>query len=769
MPAFVEELQQVSQHQKEQMETAAKATQKEPPVPPNPMLKERYTGLDKVTGKATFVAEFKQPFPPDQMLYAYVVQSTIPNGAVTAMDTKLAERASGVVQILTPFNAMKLPVPPPKPPGRRNLSLLQDKEVHYNGQPIGVVIARSLPEARYAATLIKVQYDSKPAKLDFMKDLGSARLPKSMSKEPPTNKRGDIAAGEAAGAVKLDGVYITPIQNHNPMEPHATLAWWDGEKLNVYDTTQYINGTAPSLAKTSGLPLEYVHLECPYVGGGFGCKGSMWSHTVLAAMAAKATGKPVKIALERSQMFAWVGARPSTVNHIQLAASSDGKLTSVQHDVVMDTSVMEDFVENSTSPTVMLYETKNLRVSQKLVDQNYGVRTFMRAPGESTGTTVLETAMDELAEKLKMDPLQLRMVNYAETDPGHDRPFTSKNLKQCYTQAAERFGWSKRNSTPGQMREGDELIGYGMATATYPANRSAATAIVRILPGGKAWVGSGTQDLGTGTYTIMAQACAGALGIDPKYVTVKLGDSKLPKAPVSGGSQSTASVGPAVHDAAKQAQLMLYELAISQANTPFHGKQSADLETKNGKVYVKGNPGTGDTVAAIMERGGNKPLEAKGSAEPGESKSSMSSNSFGAVFCEVAVDQNTHMVKVRRIVATYDIGTLVSDVTGINQLVGGIVWGVGFALEEETHVDHIYGRVANENFAEYHVPVNLDIGTIDVTALNIPDVKFNPLGARGIGEIGITGAAAAVGNAIYNATGKRVRHFPITPDKLMRA
>lgn len=542
-----------------------------------------------------------------------------------------------------------------------------------------------------------------------------------------------------------------------------------GQKLNVYDSTQYISGVKMTLARTFDIALDSVRVQCPYTGGGFGSKGSTWSHVPLAALASKLVGRPVKLVLEREQMFGPVGARPTTVNKIKLGANKQGKLLGIQHDVIMHTSVMEDFTEHAASPTRLLYPSGSITTSEKMVEVNLGVATFMRAPGEAPGTAVLETAMDELAYKLNMDPVELRLVNYAEKDPGHDKPFTSKCLRECYQQAGERFGWSKRNPKPGQMREGNELIGYGMATATYPANRSAAQAIVKILPNGRAFVGCGSQDLGTGTYTIMAQTAADTLGIDPSLVEAKLGDSTLPKAPVSGGSQSAASICPAIRDAAVQALLKLSELAIADTQSPLHGLKTADLDVKDGKLFSKSEPSRGETFATLLQRNGGKPIEAEGSAQPSGDKDAYTSQSFGAVFAEVAVDVDTHMPHVRRVAATYDVGTLINQRTGLNQLQGGIVWGVGFALHEETHIDPVFGRTANENLAEYHVPVNADIGTIDVTVVGIPDTKFNPLGARGIGEIGITGIAAAVGNAIFNATGRRVREFPITPDKIMRA
>lgn len=738
---------------------------------PLPQPPHRYDGIAKVTGTAKYAAEFKEPFPKKDLVYAYIVQSTIANGTVQSIDSKEAERAPGVVMVLTPSNAPKLPGGQAQPGGRRHVSLLQDNRVYYNGQPIAVVVARSLPEAWHAARLLHISYSEQPPQIDFLGRLNDARPPKNSAREPAKKVRGDLEAALRKGSVTVDNTYITPLQNHNPMEPHATVAWWDGEHLNVYDATQYITGDKMSLARTLNLPQENVHVINPYVGGGFGCKGSTWSHVVLAAMSARIIQKPVQLALERTQMFGPVGARPWTSNRIKLSALPDGKLTAIQHDATMTTSVMEDFVEPIVVPARMLYASDANETSIAMVDVNYGVATYMRAPGESSGTAVFEIAMDELAEKLNIDPVELRLKNYAERNPDSDKPWSSKHLRECYEQGAQRFGWSKlrqRNRTPGQVAEGNNLIGYGMATATYPANRSSASAIARLLPDGTLFVGSGTQDIGTGTYTIMQQTAAQEYGVDPSKVHVKLGDSTLPRAPVSGGSQSAASVCPAVQDAVKQARLKAAALAIADAQSPVHGAQPEAVEVDAGRVFLKATPSRGEAVAALIARNGGKPIEAEGSAELPQERNSFSSQSFGAVFAEVAVDKTTHMVKVRRVVGTYDIGTLMNKQTGANQLQGGIVWGIGFALHEQTYVDPTGGRPVNENLAEYHVPVNADVGAIEVTSLNIPDTKFNPLGARGIGEIGITGVPAAIANAVYNATGKRVRDYPITPDKLMR-
>ena len=718
-------------------------------------LVHRYDALAKVTGRAKYAAEF----PVENLAYAYIVQATIPAGTVASIDQGVASRASGVYSVITPFNAPRLTVP-------GNVNILQDTNVLYNGQPIAVIVARSQPEAEQAAKLLRIEYKEQPAKLGFDTRLSDARAPKRGSE---TSHRGDPEASLAKAAVVIDQVYSTPIENHNPMEPHATIASWDGDRLNVYDATQGISGVQGSLARAFSIPPANINVQCPYTGGGFGCKGSVWSHTILAAMAAKVAQRPVKLVLGREQMFGPVGARPNTRQHIKLAAASDGKLLLQQHESTCYTSVMSDWIESAADQTTLLYASESLIAAHNVVELNLGMGTWQRAPGEATGSVGLEIALDELAEKLKMDPIQLRLINYAENDPRQGRPWSSKHLRECYTQAAERFGWSKRTPQPGQHREGNKLIGFGMATANYGAGRRPSSAIVRILPNGRVYVGVGTQDIGTGTYTILAQTAADTLDMDPTLVDVQLGDTSLPRSGGSGGSTTAASVCPGVYDAAIQARLKLAQLAVGDSQCLFHGATPADLTTKDGKLFLKSNPEKSELITSILARNGNVPIEATATSEMPKDRDSFTSHSWGAIFAEVAVDSDTYMVQVRRMVGTYDIGTLINNTTGTNQLVGGVVWGIGMALHEETIIDNTHGRAINENLAEYHVPVNADIHHIDVTALNIPDYRFNPLGARGIGEIGITGAAAAISNAIYNATGKRVRDLPITLDKIMNA
>lgn len=726
----------------------------------------RYEGRSKVLGTAKYAAEFT---PPSKPLYAWMILSTVPAGQITAMDTTAADRASGVVKILTPFNAPKLPGVKTQPPATRKLSLLQDRAVYYNGEPIGLVVASSLDEARLAASLVKVKYAVTPAKLNFDKRLAEKRMPKG-GNAPKKQDHGDEAEAWAKATTVLEQTYTTPLQNHNPMEPHATIAMWEGEKLTVYDATQYISGDRQTLAKHFALPLDNVHVMDPIVGGGFGSKGSTWSHVILAAMASKVVGQPVKLVIDRTQMFGPVGGRPATTQHIKLGTDSTGKLVAIRHEAVMPASVMEDFLEPSAKQTEMLYACEQIAIDHQVVDMNIGVQTFQRAPGEATGTAALEAAMDELAIKLNMDPLELRLKNYAEKDPGEQKEFTSKNLRAAYADASSRFGWEKRNRTPGAMREGNKLIGHGMATATYSANRSAAMASIKLTPEGKVVIASGSQDLGTGMYTIMAQTVMQELDVPMDKIEAKLGDSTLPKAPVSGGSQSAASVGPAVKEACNQLLLKLAAMAVDDATSPLYKAKPQDVTARAYTLQLKSDPAKSEPLTASITRNKGQAVETTGSGEPSdEVQRAMSAHSWGAVFCEVAVDQTTWMVEVRRVVATYDIGTLLNKKTGISQLEGGIVWGIGMALTDESHLDNNYGRIVNNNLGEYHVPVNADAQVIDVKVLGIPDTKFSSQGARGIGEIGITGIAGAINNAVYNATGKRVRSFPITPDKLLRA
>jgi xanthine dehydrogenase YagR molybdenum-binding subunit len=745
---------------------------------------DRVDGRLKVTGAAPFSAEHKLP----RVAHAVLVLSTIPKGKVAAIDTTAASAMRGVQLVLTHQNAPKLPKQ--KPPGPEEqpppvkLNLLQDDVVNYNGQPIAVVVADTLEHAQEAARNLKVRYapasGAQAAVLDFQQAKRHPRKPKEQPERPNDSSRGNLAGAMARAAAHVDAVYTTPLENHNPMEPHATIAAWDGDSLTLYDATQNVSGVRKTAATTFGIDAEKVRVICPYVGGGFGGKGTAWSHVMLAAMAARQAGCPVKLVLERTQMFASVGARPMTEQHLQLGAAVGGKLNAVRHASISSSSFQDDFTEPCTSATRMLYDSDSLQTTQRLATLNLGVPTYMRAPGESSGSFALESALDEMAYALKIDPLELRLQNYAERDPGTQLPWSGKSLRECYRVAAERFGWAKRNPATRSMTAGDQLVGWGMATATYPANRQPAKASAAILADGTALVRSGTHELGTGTYTVMTQIAAEALGMPVEKVRFELGDTALPKAPVSGGSMSVASVGPAVQAACQAARAKLVALAVADAQSPLHGAAAESVVVTQGWLELAPASAAGATaaaavsaptrrepVAAVIARHGGQPVQADSGAEPGDEQKKFSMHSFGAVFVEVHVDPELGTIRVPRVVGAYNVGRLMNAKTGRSQLMGGIVWGLGMGLMEITELDPHDGRAVNANLADYHVPVNADVGEIDLTVVEEPDLNFNPLGARGVGEIGIVGVAAALANAVYHATGKRVRDLPIRVDDLI--
>jgi xanthine dehydrogenase YagR molybdenum-binding subunit len=550
--------------------------------------------------------------------------------------------------------------------------------------------------------------------------------------------RGDVGAGFTAAKTRVDTTYTTPVETHNPMEPHATIAVWQGDaRLTLYDATQGIFGVRNKIARTFGLDPRDVRVIDHHVGGGFGCKGTPWSHVALAALAAKAVGRPVKLVLTRPQMFSLVGHRPKTIQTLTLGADAEGRLTAIRHAVVSETSRFDEFVEPSALQTRHLYSCPNVVTSHKLVRIDVPTPTFQRAPGESTGTFALESAMDELACALGIDPLELRIRNHSVRDEQDDKPYSSNALLECYRRAAERFGWSRRDSRPGSMRDGHARIGWGMATATYPARMSPASAIARMKPDGTLVVQAGTQDIGTGTYTIMTQIAADAIGVPVDRVRFELGDTTVPETPVSGGSQTAASTGTAVQLAVTKLRDQLAALRISP-DEPW---------------------------AAVVARSGQPELTAEHRTT--ERPASHAYHSHGAVFVELRIDPDTGEVRVVRVVAAYAAGTILNPKTARSQLQGGIVWGIGMALQEHTVRDLRTARVVTRDLADYHVPVHADVPELDVMFVDEPDPFVNPLGVKGIGELGITGITAAIASAVHHATGRRIRELPITLDKLL--
>jgi len=731
---------------------------------------DRVDGRLKVTGGAKYSAEM----PVADVVYATLIMSTDAPGRITGIDARRAEALPGVIAVITPANALRLPKPPDSPGSaaaratERKLQVLQDTEVYYQNQPVGVAVADTFERAVHAASLVRVQYDTRKPRTEMGREKRHAYKPEKANQDPTDTHRGDPEQGMSQAAARVSQTYVTPVENHNPMEPHATLSVWEGDHLTVYDATQGVFGTRKVLAKAFGLPPENVRVVSHFLGGGFGCKGSAWSHVVLSALAARQVGRPVKLTLSRQQMFGPVGYRPRTEQRLQIGAGRDGALTTVGHDVHSQTSMFDEFVEPSAVVSRMLYDSASAETSHRLVRLDAGTPTFMRAPGESSGSFALESAMDEMAYALGMDPVALRLKNYAEKDPNDGKPWSSKSLRQCYEVASERFGWNKRTMAPGSMKTPDgQLIGWGMATATYPVRRSPSSALARLLPDGTAYVQAGTQDLGTGTYTVMTQTAADALGLPPERVRFELGDTLMPETPVSGGSQTAASTGSAVLSAGQAARGQAITLAVADPASPLSGLAAGDVDVRDGRLFSKADPTKGETYADLMARQKLPSIEAKIKSAPGAEKEEYAMHSFGAVFVEVQVDPDLGMTRVRRVVGAYGVGNILNLKTATSQLKGGVVFGLGMALLEETVADLRTGRVMNPNLAEYHVPVNADVPEIDITFVPESDPHVNPLGVKGIGEIGITGVVAAVANAVYHATGRRVRDLPLTPDKLV--
>ena len=722
----------------------------------------RQDGRLKVTGAARYAAEFNVP----GCLHAVLVQSTIPAGTITGYDTAQAERMPGVVAVITHENAGKLNQ---QKAAQQTVThpLLQDGRIYYNGQHIAVVVADSFERAAAAAAAVRARY-APSAAVTIMDEstLGRAYTPKHFQhgEKSPDVSRGDAEGAFTGAAVKIEAVYETPVEHHNPMEPHATIAVWRGDRLAVYTATQGISGAQETLASAFGLPRENVTVICPYVGGGFGCKGNTWPPALIAALAARHVQRPVKLVVTRPQMFTSNGFRPKTLQRIKLGAARDGRLLSIQHDGFsqMSDPVLGEFSEPVAVATEMAYSCKNLKVSHRVVPVNQGLPTYMRAPGESSGMFALESAMDEMAHALGMDPLAFRLANYAERDEQEDKPFASKGLRQCYGQAAEKFGWSHRNPMPGSMRDGRILVGWGMATSTYPTNRRPCQARIRVTADGTVLVQSGVQDLGTGTYTIMAQCAADALGADIRNVTAQLGDSRFPPGPVSGGSATAASVIPAIEAAAAALRAKVATLA---ANDPrFARVAPSDIRLEG--MYLAAT-GIRVPLQQIMQRAGVAYLEAQAGSAPGEAYKSHSCHAFGAQFAEVRIDPDFGTIRVSRIVSCFEVGRLLNARTGRSQLLGGIIFGIGMALQEETLIDRATGRIVNANIADYHVPVNADVPNIEVLTVDAPDLATGALGAKGTGELPMVGVAPAIANAVFHATGKRVRKLPIRVEDVL--
>lgn len=736
--------------------------------------RSRVDGPAKVTGKATYAAEFAA----SDLAHAYIVGSSIARGTISAIDAAIAEAVPGVIRVFTHENRPNTAwfsykyqdmVGPPGSPFRP----LYSDEVQFSGQPIALVVAESFDVARHAASLLRVTYDEHPHETDLSRARRDSYEPpkKRSGIAPPPKPRGDAIKAFGEAPVRVGGEYTIATEHHNPMEPHATTVIWDGDgKITVHDKTQGVQNSHAYVASVFGLSSDDVRVVAPFVGGGFGAGLRPQHQLFLAVMASLALERSVRLEMTRQQMFSHVH-RPETINVLSLGAGEDGRLHSIQHQAVAATSRFEDHQEVVVNWSGLLYPAHNVDLRYELAKLDIYSPGDMRAPGAPLGIFALESAMDELALATGVDPVDLRLRNYAERDENDDVPFSSKELRACYREGAERFGWTKRNPQPRSMRDGRELIGWGMASGVWEANMMKTSARAVLGADGKLEISCATSDIGTGTYTILTQIAADALGLAMEDVTVALGDSSLPASPVQGGSWTAASAGGAVMAACQTLRANLLKLASKIDGSPLADAGMDDVAFTDGRIIMRVDANRSVWLADAIAAGGNSQLEAEESAGPGligmMLPKSHSSYTHAAVFAEVRIDQDLGVLRVTRIVNAVAAGRILNPKTARSQIIGGVVWGMGMALHEEALTDHALGRIMNHSLAEYHVPANADVHDIDVIFVEEHDDKASPIGVKGLGEIGIVGTAAAIANAVHHATGKRIRSLPITIDKIL--
>lgn len=722
---------------------------------------DRVDGPLKVTGQARYAAEFGIP----QLLHGSVVSSTIARGRVRHIDSREAEALPGVVLVLThqnrpPIASYDEPYEDDDAAEGSPFRPLYNDRVLYSDQPLALVVAESLELARHAGSLVRIEYDSEPHQTDLLAARGQAHEAPAETPEP----RGDFAAAFAAAPHRIEQEYVTPVEHHNPMEMHAsTVHYQPGGDLLIYEKTQGVQNCQRYVEDVFGLKGR-VRILSPFVGGAFGSGLRPQYQLPLAVMAALKLKRSVRVVLTRQQMFTF-GYRPRSIQRLSLAADEGGQLQAVGHRAIGQTSRFEDFTEHEVEWSGMLYRCDNVALDYRLTPLDVYTPLDMRAPGATIGVYALECAMDELAYASNIDPLQLRLINFAERNGNEDKPYSSKELRACYEQGGERFGWSRRSMAPRSMREGHELIGWGMATGVWEAMQMPASAKACLESDGRLVVSSATSDIGTGTYTVMTQIAAAAMGVPLERVEFRLGDSSLPQAPLEGGSATVSSVGSAVQQASAALREKVLDAVQHFPGSPFARASLEDVTFADGRLLLKHDPAHHIELAEVVRSNGSLAAEAR--VEPGEKRKEWATATHSAVFVEVRVDEALGTIRVARVVSAIAAGRVVNPKTAGNQIVGGVVWGIGMALQEETLIDHRLGRYMNHNLAEYHIPVQTDIPEVEVIFVEEEDSVVNDLGSKGVGEIGIIGVAAAVANAIYHATGRRVRDLPITLDKLL--
>lgn len=728
----------------------------------------RRDGLLKVTGEARYAADNHPP----GMLHAVVAVSSVARGRVTFLDVSATKALPGVIEVMTPANRPPLALDPDAKlhPFMFRLDLLQNDRVRYAGQPIAVVIAETLEVATEGATLLSPRYDAEPANVEL--DVGPTFVPPVIGPGYPSEAHhGDVEAGLAAARHRIEAVYETSAQYHNAMEPHAIVAEWDGDCLTVDTPSQGLAWAQERISGLLGIPLEDIHIRSPFLGGGFGSKGLMSGPQVLGILAARLVGRPVKLVLRRDQMYGPVGHRAPTRQTIRLGADDQGALTAIHHRVRTATSTFDDFFEPAVQVSHALYASPAIATTAEAVRLDTGTPLFMRAPGEASGSIALESAIDEMALAAGMDPLDFRLRNYAEVEPISGKPFSSKALRECYAQGAARFGWAGRPLAPCQMRdENGLLVGWGLGTALFPAIMFQGQARAVLRRDGTGLVELGAEDMGQGAWTALAQIAADSLGLELEQLEFRAGSSDLPDAGIAGGSAHTATAGMAIHGAGVDAISKLAELAMGDERSPLFGASNAGVVARGGRLFRRDDESRSESYADILSRAGLAEIEGRGSggADPA-AQNAWSMHAHGAVFAEVKVDPELGQIRVTRLVGAFAAGTIINPRLVRSQYYGGMIWGVSFALHEQAVLDRRSGRIMNADLAEYHVPVNADVPSLEAILVEEHDPHVNALGIKGVGEIGITGTAGAVANAVWHATGVRIRRFPITVEQLLQA
>jgi xanthine dehydrogenase YagR molybdenum-binding subunit len=731
---------------------------------------DRVDGKEKVTGRAKYSAEYDMP----GLVYGVLVESSISKGSILSLDTKAASNSPGVMAVISHDNLPDLPAYKnaaaeaiKQPVTRRGFRVFTDNIIRFSGQPIAIVIADTYERAVHAASLVKANYKKEEHLTDLLDAIDKA-------KSLEGNQFRDYVRGNAEAwkeaEVKIQAEYSMPIEVHNPMELHGiTVAWEGNDKVVVYEKTQTLRNTQQNIMRVFGLEEKNVRVITQFIGGAFGSAFNTWPHAVAALIGSRQVGKPLKLMLTRSQMFTMVGYRPQAIQKLALGASKDGKLTGISHEAIAMTASYQEFTEGIVNGSRSMYACPNVVTKYKVYPLDLSQPTWMRGPGETTGAFALESAMDELAIALNIDPIELRLINYAETDAERNKPYSSKYLKEAYQLGSDKIGWTKRDPKPRSMKEDGWLIGYGMASGIFGASRGGAKVSARLNADGTLVLQSGVTDMGAGTSTSMTKLASDTLGLPPSMIKFEMGDSRFPPGPAQGGSGTTSALGTAVHNVCLSVKKKLAEMVKN--NPIFHTATIHELKPEHitlddGHIVLLSDKTKKLSFGEALKAAGLNELEILEDSQRNP-MNDHASFSYAVHFVKVKVHPLTAVVRVSRVVSAVDAGTIVNEITAESQIIGAAVGGISMSLMEEGVIDHRYGRWVNNNFADYHVAVNADVPPIEVLFVNKPDPVLNPIGSKGMGEVGIVGFAAAVANAVYHATGKRIRDLPITADKLL--